>query len=259
MPGSAGREYTRGILLNKISNTISEFFAEILVAFSLLVISLLLIYFLIHFIIPEQKNIIDRSAFLFLKPITSPDHTKIARFITFFGTGSFLIPSYIILVFFLVRRDYKKYAVMVMLIVVPSLLLGWLLKVVFHRARPLYPLVDGAGGYSFPSGHALGGFIFCGIMLFLVWKTSTGLYTKCLLTSIVVTFGISIGISRVYLHVHYATDIIGSLFVSLAWFSLSYIFFRIIYKHEMFHNVEFYDAETGSNSGNYLSTNWTSD
>lgn len=255
MPGSVVREFTRGVLLKKISNTISEFFAEILVALSLLVISLLLIYFLIHFVIPEQKNIIDSYAFLFFRPITSPDHTRIAMFVTFFGTGSFLIPCYMILVFYLVRRNYKKYAVMVVLIVVPSLLLGWLLKSVFHRSRPLYPLVNGAGGYSFPSGHALGGFIFCGILLFLVWKTKNSFYTKWLLTSIVVTFGICIGISRIYLHVHYATDIIGSFFVTLAWFSLSYIFFRIMYKHEMFEDVELYKAESEFDSGNYLSTN----
>lgn len=255
MSGSAGREFTRGVPLKKISNTISEFLTEILVAFSLLTISLFLTYFLIHFIIPEKKNIIDSSAFLFFKPITSPDHTRIARFITFFGTGSFLIPCYMILVFYLVKRDYKKYAIMVALIAVPSLLLGWLLKVIFHRSRPPYPLVDGAGGYSFPSGHALGGFIFCGILLFIVWKTRNNFYSKWVLSLLVTAFGIGIGISRIYLHVHYATDIIGSFFITLAWFSFFYIFFRIIYKHEMFDDVDLYNSDTEFNSENYLSTN----
>ncbi len=71
----------------------------------------------------------------------------------------------------------------------------------------------------------------------------------------ITAFGIGIGISRIYLHVHYATDIIGSFFITLAWFSLSYIFFRIIYKHEMFDDVDLYNSDTEFDSGNYLSTN----
>ncbi|HEV3225018.1 MAG TPA: phosphatase PAP2 family protein [Puia sp.] len=255
MPGNTGRQLTPGILLKKISSTINEFLTELLVAFSLLIISLLLIYFLIHFVIPEKKNAIDSYAFLFFRPIISSDHTQIARFITFFGTGSFLIPCYIIIVYNLVRKNYIKYAMMVSTMVVSSLLLGWLLKAVFHRSRPPYPLVEGAGGYSFPSGHALGGFIFCGILLFLIWKTRNNYYTKWLLSSLIIAFGICIGLSRIYLHVHYATDIIGSFFVTLAWFSLSYIFFRIIYKHEMFVSIELNEAETDLNSGNYFSPN----
>jgi undecaprenyl-diphosphatase len=255
MAGNVVRQFTPGILLKKISNTVNEFLLELLVAFSLLIISLLLIYFLIHFVIPEKKNIIDNSAFLLFKPIISPAHTRIARFVTFFGTGTFLIPCYLFIVFYMVKRRFLKYVMMISTMVVSSLLLGWLLKAVFHRSRPPYPLVGGAGGYSFPSGHALGGFIFCGILLFLVWKTLNNYYIKWLLSSFITFFGICIGLSRIYLHVHYATDILGSFFVTLAWFCLSYIFFRIIYKHEMFDSIELYEAETDFESGNYFSPN----
>src|ERR1035438_3878268 len=112
----------------------------------------------------------------------------------------------------MVKRRFLKYVMMISTMVVSSLLLGWLLKAVFHRSRPPYPLVGGAGGYSFPSGHALGGFIFCGILLFLVWKTLNNYYIKWLLSSFITVFGMCIGLSRIYLHVHYATDILGSFF-----------------------------------------------
>ncbi len=78
---------------------------------------------------------------------------------------------------------------------------------------------------------------------------------KWLLSLVITIFGMGIGLSRIYLHVHYATDIIGSFFVTLAWFSLSYIFFRIIYKHEMFENLELYEEDAELSSGNYLSPN----
>jgi len=117
--------------------------------------------------------------------------------------------------------------------VISSLLLGWILKPLFHRSRPGLPLVGGAGGYSFPSGHALGGFIFCGVLLLLLWKSRINFYLKWILTFFIFAFGLIIGISRIYLHVHYATDVLGSLFITLAWFSLSYIFFRLIFKQKL--------------------------
>src|ERR1017187_10544406 len=118
MQGIEGSQFIPWIFLKKIFNTINEFFIELFVAFSLLIISLLLIYFLIHFVIPEKKNIIDNSAFLFFKPIISPAHTRIARFVTFFGTGTFLIPCYSFIVFFMVKRRFLKYVMMISTMVV---------------------------------------------------------------------------------------------------------------------------------------------
>jgi undecaprenyl-diphosphatase len=214
-------------------NTIREFSIEFFVLIGILIISLIIICFLVEYIIPEKQNFIDNAAFHILQPLISPDHTRLVRFITFFGTGSFLIPSYMLMVFALIKRNYLRYAMMVSTMVLSSLLLGWLLKYMFHRSRPLFPLISGAGGYSFPSGHALGGFIFSGIVLFLVWKTKANYYLKWIISILTTSFGMLIGLSRIYLHAHYATDIIGSFLVTIAWFSLSYIFFRCLYKCEM--------------------------
>jgi undecaprenyl-diphosphatase len=220
-------------VLNNSINTAREFGTELLFTSGLLLCSLLLLFFLVHSVIPEQRNIIDQEAFLFLKPLISKDHTRYARMVTFFGTGSFLIPSYVFIVFYLFRKNYRKYGMLVSTIVISSLLLGWILKPLFHRARPPYPLVNGAGGYSFPSGHALGGFIFSGVLLYLVWNTCKNIYLKWCCSLCVLLFGMMIGLSRVYLHVHYATDVMGSFLLTLAWFSFICIFFRFIYKHEM--------------------------
>ena len=190
------------------------------------VASILLFYFLVHSVIPEKKDIIDISAFHFFSTFISPAHTRMAIMITFFGTGSFLIPSYMLIAFYLLSKKCVKYAIMVSVMAISGLLLGWLLKEMFHRSRPLNPLIGGAGGYSFPSGHALGGFIFSGVLLCLVRRTKMNICLKWILSLSIVTFGIMIGLSRIYLHVHYTTDVIGSLFVTFIWFSLFYIFFR---------------------------------
>jgi undecaprenyl-diphosphatase len=219
--------------LKETRETLRAFSFEFIILFCLLLISLFLLYLLVHFVIPENQNAIDNASFVFFNSIETSKITYFARFITFFGTGTFLIPAYLLIVYWLIRNAYTNYAMMVFAMVLSSLLLGWLLKPIFHRTRPPFPLVRGAGGYSFPSGHALGGFIFAGILLFLVWRLQNRYYLKWLLSLFITSFGLMIGLSRIYLHAHYATDVMGSLFITLAWFSLSFIFFRIVYKNRM--------------------------
>jgi undecaprenyl-diphosphatase len=221
--------------LEDLTGTINEFAIELLVVFSLLVISTILFYALIRFIIPEKENFVDHTVFLLFRHLVSPANTQIAKIATFFGTGAFLIPCYIILVVRLLRENYIKYALMTATIAISSLVLGWVLKDIFHRSRPPYHLVTGAGGYSFPSGHALGGFIFTGVILYMIWQTRKSFQAKWLLSASVCTWGVFIGLSRIYLHVHYATDVLGSLLVALSWFSLWHIFFRLLYRHKMRH------------------------
>jgi len=223
--------------LEDLNGTINEFTIELLVAFSLLIVSSFLFYILIHFIIPEKENILDQTGFLMFRHLVSPAHTQIAKFATFFGTGSFLIPCYILIIAWLLRNNYIRYALMTSTIAISSLALGWILKDLFHRSRPSHHLVIGAGGYSFPSGHALGGFIFTGVILYIIWQTRKHFHIKCLLSTLVCTCGMIVGLSRIYLHVHYATDVLGSLLIALFWFSLLYIFFRILYGRKM-HNKE---------------------
>ena len=206
---------------------------EFIIVFSLITIPLLFFYSIVHTVIPEKQNMIDLLAFRYFQPFISNNHTRIANFVTFFGTGTFLIPSYMFILFYLVKLNYHRYAMMVLTLVISSLLLGWLLKPTFHRIRPPYPLVSGAGGYSFPSGHALGGFIFAGVIIYLVWKTRKKIHFKCVISVLSAIFGILIGLSRVYLHVHYATDIAGSFLVALAWLSLTYLCFRMVYKDSL--------------------------
>lgn len=216
-----------------VPDTFNDYQIELFLVLIVLVTASFLIYFLTHYIILEKQNIIDRKIFLMASHIINPTGLKAAKMLSILGTGNFLVPAYILIVIYLEKRNYRCLVYLVVVTAVSSLLLGWLLKWIFHRSRPLEHLVNGAGGYSFPSGHALGGFIFSGIILYLLWKTGHKFYSKWLLSVLIVLLGFGIGISRIYLHVHYATDVLGSLFIAIWWLSLMHIAFRFLYRNNI--------------------------
>ena len=115
---------------------------------------------LVYFVTSRDQNALDQAVFGFCNRFSSAPNTRIAKIITFCGTGGFLVPAYALMIWILVKNNERGFAALVTVIATSGLLLGWLLKDLFHRSRPPYHLINGAGGYSFPSGHALGGFIF---------------------------------------------------------------------------------------------------
>jgi len=214
------------------SDDFSEVYIEFFVVLLFFIVATGLFYMLIHFVIPEKENLIDSLSFYYVRPWITTTNTKMAVFVSYFGTGLFLLPAYAFIIYSLAARGRKTYAIFVFTVSVSGLLLGLVLKELFQRPRPLHKLV-GAGGYSFPSGHSLGGFIFCLLIIFLILKLRTGRLNKYFLYFVSAAFGILIGLSRVYLHVHYATDILGSFFVAAGWFALIYVLFILVYRNEM--------------------------
>lgn len=103
-----------------------------------------------------------------------------------------------------------------------SLAGGWLLNVVlkeaFHRTRPDIQHLVSAGGYSFPSGHAMIATAFYGMLGYLIWinlrRNNKPSWYVMVLTFVLV---VAIGTSRVYLGVHFPSDVIAGFAVGGVW------------------------------------------
>lgn len=100
--------------------------------------------------------------------------------------------------------------------------LNQIVKYIFQRPRPsnVDHLIN-QGGYSFPSGHAMGSLIAYGAIVFLVIRLSKNTFLKWtvfIALSLLIGF---IGISRVYVGVHYPSDIIGGYSLGAAWLAFS--------------------------------------
>lgn len=163
----------------------------------------------------------DTRAFKFLGEHVTETNTDIMQGFSFLGTHYFLIPANLLLIAYFVAKRHRWYSIKFPVIALGSLLLMFLLKAVFGRQRPLVPLLDQARGLSFPSGHAMMSFSFYGLLIIMIYNSTLSLPIKCLLIAMLATCIVFIGISRVYLRVHYASDVAAGFTLGLMWLILS--------------------------------------
>jgi len=95
------------------------------------------------------------------------------------------------------------------------------LKQLFQRKRPLSPLLKAAKGLSFPSGHAIMAVTFYGLMIYILQHSITIDWLKWFAIILVIALIISIGFSRIYLRVHYASDVAAGFIIGLLWLLIS--------------------------------------
>jgi len=166
---------------------------------------------------PIDVGIFDR-----LEPWVSPAMNKFMLAITFLGTHTFLIPANLFLIFyFLLARHQNWFSIRVITIALSSLVLMFLLKYLFQRKRPLSPLLKAAKGLSFPSGHAIMSVTFYGLLLHIAWNTMEPDWLRWLFAVLLVITIVLIGYSRVYLRVHYASDVLSGFIIGFLWLLIS--------------------------------------
>lgn len=143
--------------------------------------------------------------------------TPIAKFITNFGGPIILIGLTIILAIAIKNRRIGI-SIFANLCIVTGL--NILIKQILQRPRPTeYRIIDETG-YSFPSGHSMVSMAFYGFLIYLIYKYVKNKYLKIGLIILLSILIISIGISRIYLGVHYTSDVIAGFLVSVSYLVL---------------------------------------
>ncbi|WP_181215979.1 phosphatase PAP2 family protein [Mesobacillus foraminis] len=162
---------------------------------------------------------IDQKVIDFVQTYSSPFLDSIMIFITTMGSkwviGILLIGC--MSLFLLVQRNYWG-TLISFLTVAGGGILNLLLKGLFERERPDINRIIHADGFSFPSGHSMGSMIFYGFLGYLVirsrkWPILSKLGWISLLSMVIFL----IGISRVYLGVHYPTDVLAGFSAGIIW------------------------------------------
>lgn len=100
---------------------------------------------------------------------------------------------------------------------VGAVALNQVLKHIVQRPRPDGFRLATEAGYSFPSGHSMVSMAFYGLIIWMVWryhKQDIMRWVWCVFFGLVI---VMVGISRVYLGVHYASDVVAGFCVSIVW------------------------------------------
>lgn len=143
--------------------------------------------------------------------------TPIAKAITNFGGAIYLI-SIATILFFVIKNKKVGLSIFSNLGIVA--ILNFLLKNILQRPRPNeYRLIQ-ESGYSFPSGHSMVSMAFYGFLIYLIYKKVENKKVKWALICTLSLLIVMIGISRIYLGVHYTSDVLAGFLVAIFYLIL---------------------------------------
>jgi membrane-associated phospholipid phosphatase len=176
----------------------------------------------------QEIEAFDSAVYSGVSNFMTPSVTEFMKGITFLGGVQWIsILTAIAVILFLV---FKKYSLGLYVLFTVALGGGfnWLLKEYFKRQRPAIEALVEQGGYSFPSGHSMGSFIFYGALAFAVFRLYDHTWSKVLGAAVLLFLVFLIGISRIYLGVHYPSDILGGFSAGGVWLAFSILVYTFI-------------------------------
>ena len=182
-----------------------------------LVLALLIFGVLAYLVTNNQTGDLDSSVYSIVTFSKTDFLTGFYKFITFFASE--IMVGLISLVFILIFKN-KRYGVFAIVNAVNIVVLNIVLKLIFMRDRPYDLMIINESGYSFPSGHAMAALGFYGFIIYLIWHFNLRKRAKIIFTILLSILIILIGISRIYLGVHYASDVLAGYMISASYLIL---------------------------------------
>ena len=180
-----------------------------------LFISVIILFMIVEDVIDKDIMTMDKRGYTIISTYLISDIvTPIAKIITHLGGAYWLIG---LSIFLLLIIKNKKIGISIFLNLIISTLTNYTFKQVLQRPRPTeYRIID-ESGYSLPSGHSMVSMAFYGYLIYLIHRHIKNKYIKWSLITLLSLLIISIGISRIYLGVHYTSDVIAGFLVAISY------------------------------------------
>lgn len=175
----------------------------------------LFILFLILYL-TNNINIFDEFFYNIIIKLKSNSFTKFVLLITSLASTKFIIILMIIFlcIFFITK---KKIYLITDILIIGEVIINNVLKLIVGRERPELIKLVTETSYSFPSGHTMVAVVLYGFIIYLVNKSNINNILKKLITSILIMLIILIMMSRIYLGVHFASDVFAGMCLSIAY------------------------------------------
>jgi undecaprenyl-diphosphatase len=183
-------------------------------------VSLLLLFAkIVEDLLYHELGTFDTVVTQYIQSFATNELTKVAILITQIGSPRFDIIVMVISGSYLLFRLKHTWETLVLAIsLAGGGLLNYALKNIFHRTRPDIQHLVNAGGYSFPSGHAMISATFYGMLGYLIWlnlhERNNPSWFVIVVTAILIT---AIGVSRIYLGVHFPSDVVAGFAAGGIW------------------------------------------
>ena len=178
-------------------------------------VCIIILLFLIEDVMDKDIMTFDETGYSIVsKYLITDTLTPIAKIITFFGSAYWLIG---LSIFLLLIIKNKKIGISISINLGLAALTNFLLKQILQRPRPIGHRIIDESGYSLPSGHSMVSMAFYGFLIYLVYKRIENKHLKSFLIALLLVLIINIGISRIYLGVHYTSDVIAGFLVAISY------------------------------------------
>jgi undecaprenyl-diphosphatase len=182
------------------------------------VLALLLFAWVADSVLDQKTQSFDLQIRAAVHQHASPQLTVAMRAITWLGSWQVLLPTVCCLLAIFILRGMSREGRLLLLTIVGAEVLDTVLKLSFRRVRPApffgIPPLD---TYSFPSGHALVSFCFYGLIAGLITTRARRKWLRAIIWLVAFVIVGLIGFSRIYLGVHYPSDVIAGYIAAIFW------------------------------------------
>jgi membrane-associated phospholipid phosphatase len=210
------------------------FYLLIFFAFVIFVVGMNLFVELSEEVTEQAMRRFDTQITDYVTSFRNPQLNKFFQFITDLGdVYAYMVATSIAAVFFFFKLRNKWFVFQLLGVLVLSALANIALKRAFNRARPTIEHMVVVKSLSYPSGHAMSAMAFYGFLTYLIFQIKMPNWLRAVLSTVFIFLIFSIGISRIYLGVHFPSDVAGGFIAGLIWVAFCVVLFNIIAIHRM--------------------------
>ncbi len=179
-------------------------------------------------IVENDLTAVDEAVGEYVVSYRSEALTAYFTFITDLGDrNAYIFFTVLLAVYFFFRKRSWRFIGQTTIVLLLATLSSIVLKRVFNRARPSLEHLVEVHTLSYPSGHSMSAMAFYGFLIFLCVRNRMPGWLRFILITVLVFLILSIGLSRIYLGVHYPTDVAGGFVGGLIWVAFCAVVFSI--------------------------------
>ena len=221
--------------MRKLDNTSLTVLRQIALGIIFSLFSLLLFFKILAEVLTKDILFIDSIVLNFIYSFRDPFLTKLMYFLSFLGGEFTLLSSGFVVIFFAFKK-HKKEAALFAFIVIFGYVLNSGLKQLLKIPRPDIDPIDISESYSFPSGHAMNSFIFYSLLLYFTFQFTRNRGLRVLVAAFSIIIILLIGFSRLYLGVHYPSDVLAGFVAGFWWITTVIVIDKTLIFYKLFRN-----------------------